>query len=653
MRFAKYFAPQHLLCLLLGTALGACSSSGTSSQEETRHGIRTVSFDSNGGDTEAVPSSMALLPPATTLGSLPTPPTRAGYAFVEWNTERDGSGSPFTEDTPVLTNILLIVYARWQPIPTTSLLLGLSLPPEAAAMTALKTNQHNERLASFTLRVSGFNTPGDADNAKFELKLPNGLSLREMTDMDSTDDTKAWGFVVEYDGMTAFPEGFAPVGLKPAGLPAGYAYDAGQQARLPLVDGLVRTRPIPVYEDNIRAFNDYANTPEGLERHYRLVEHVALKPPEEGKSNWTAIGTFVSSTNQRPFTGSFDGGGHTLSGLTVLLPGRDTQGMFGFLGQSALVKNLGLENVNVQGRGRVGGLAGYSYGTVHDCYVTGTVDGEHNFVGGLLGINYEGTVHSSHSTSKVQGRLLDSNSSSVGGLLGANYANGTVYNCYATGEVIGSSSVGGLVGENISFFDGVSTVKNSYATGQVRSGNMYSGGLVGGNKGLVRNCYATGNIEGRFDVGGLVGLNVGRGEVQSSYATGSVDASGHTPVGGLVGSSVDSGAVGAVHNSVALGPSVRTAGGQAVGRITGKEGGGPLSGNYARGDMVLSFAGGEPTGAHTKDGESTSEYNTQAFWTQTLSGWDFSETGDWAWEEGFLPTLRGPGGKQEPKAQGP
>jgi hypothetical protein len=114
----------------------------------------------------------------------------------------------------------------------------------------------------------------------------------------------------------------------------------------------------------------------------------------------------------------------------------------------------------------------------------------------------------------------------VAGLVG--YNGGTVSNCYATGNVTGRWSVGGLVGFN----DG--TVSNCYATGNV-TGRWSVGGLVGFNDGTVSNCYATGNVTGDSEVGGLVGSNFGT--VRNSYSTCSVNSK--SSVGGLVGNGVE------------------------------------------------------------------------------------------------------------------
>jgi uncharacterized repeat protein (TIGR02543 family) len=98
-----------LLAVTLVTCFFASCSSGSSGSDDKGF---TVTFDKNGGDTEASPTTKTVYSPATTIDSLPTPPARAGYAFTGWNTEADGSGTPFTASTPVTADIT--VYAHWR-----------------------------------------------------------------------------------------------------------------------------------------------------------------------------------------------------------------------------------------------------------------------------------------------------------------------------------------------------------------------------------------------------------------------------------------------------------------------------------------------------------------------------------------------------------
>jgi uncharacterized repeat protein (TIGR02543 family) len=84
----------------------------------------TVTFNKNGGDTEASPPTKTVTSPVTTVGTLPTPPTKTGYTFTEWNTAATGTGTVFTESTPVTGNIT--VYARWTIIPGANITLSFT-----------------------------------------------------------------------------------------------------------------------------------------------------------------------------------------------------------------------------------------------------------------------------------------------------------------------------------------------------------------------------------------------------------------------------------------------------------------------------------------------------------------------------------------------
>jgi len=186
---------------------------------------------------------------------------------------------------------------------------------------------------------------------------------------------------------------------------------------------------------------------------------------------------------------------------------------------------------DVDGNDYVGGLVGGNwYATVDSSYATGSVDGSYN-VGGLVGGEMGGIVSNCHyATGTVTGEHA------VGGLIGGS-AGCTVSDSYSTGNVIGSSggrSVGGLVGGIDAAVS--STVSNCYATGTVTGGGNWTGGLVGAMGGIggvtVSNSYATGTVTGDFIVGGLVGGNWWS-TVSDSYSTGSV--TGNSLTGGLLG----------------------------------------------------------------------------------------------------------------------
>ncbi|WP_426197581.1 YDG domain-containing protein, partial [Massilia sp. DWR3-1-1] len=284
--------------------------------------------------------------------------------------------------------------------------------------------------------------------------------------------------------------------------------------------------------------------------------------------------TFVPVGGQAgKFTGSFDGQGHTISGLTITRPKTDYAGLFGQAGDGAIVRNVDLVGLSVTGRENTGGLVGLlQSGTISNSTVSGLVKGGMINVGGLVG-NLDGsTVSNSHAnvavtgTSNVGGLLgtvdgstidhsgasgavegsnnvaglagylgastLSSSHASgtvggqenVGGLIGQNYSDSAVSTSYASGAVSGMSNVGGLVGKN----DG--SVRNSYAAGTVNA-QYQVGGLIGTNQGTISNTYATGAVNGNYQVGGLVGNH--EGQISNSYSTGAVI--GAHEVGGLVG----------------------------------------------------------------------------------------------------------------------
>jgi hypothetical protein len=222
-----------------------------------------------------------------------------------------------------------------------------------------------------------------------------------------------------------------------------------------------------------------------------------------------------NSTTQ--FTGVFNGNDNVISNPKIDQPGDDDIGLFGRIGSGGQIHDLGVEDVNMTGYHRVGGLVGENHGTVTSCYATGTPNGYYD-IGGLVGRN-EGTLIECYATGSVSG------THNLGGLVGGNY--GMVAGCYATGSVSGLQIVGGLVG-----WVHYGTVTDCYATGSV-SGLQIVGGLVGWvHYGTITDCYATGSANGGVISGGLVGYN-DRGTITRCYATGSVTAEVYG-VGGLV-----------------------------------------------------------------------------------------------------------------------
>ena len=209
--------------------------------------------------------------------------------------------------------------------------------------------------------------------------------------------------------------------------------------------------------------------------------------------DWTPIGTNVDNS----YKGTFDGGGHTITGLTFTT-NDEYAGLFGWLNRAGTVKNVVMEGVQITSNqiygGSIGGVAGYSWGTIENCSVSGSVSGT-VYVGGVVGAQIDGSITGCSSSATVKG-MVD-----VGGVAGQTNGGATLTACYATGNVIieidpvKNIAGGGLVG-----FNGGNGVLACYATGNVTStgsstGNVHIFGLLGDNYTTVTACYWKNNQE--------------------------------------------------------------------------------------------------------------------------------------------------------------
>ena len=209
--------------------------------------------------------------------------------------------------------------------------------------------------------------------------------------------------------------------------------------------------------------------------------------------DWTPIGTDYDNS----YKGTFDGGGHTITGLTFTTNDKYA-GLFGWLNKAGTVKNVVMEGVQITSNqiygGSIGGVAGYSWGTIENCSVSGSVSGT-VYVGGVVGAQIDGSITGCSSSATVKG-MVD-----VGGVAGQTNSSATLTACYATGNVTleidpkKNIAGGGLVGMNAG-----SSVLACYATGNVTStgsstGNVHIFGLLGDNYTTVTACYWKNNQE--------------------------------------------------------------------------------------------------------------------------------------------------------------
>ena len=209
--------------------------------------------------------------------------------------------------------------------------------------------------------------------------------------------------------------------------------------------------------------------------------------------DWTPIGTDYDNS----YKGTFDGGGHTITGLTFTT-NDEYAGLFGYLNRAGTVKNVVMEGVQITSNqiygGSIGGVAGYSWGTIENCSVSGSVSGT-VYVGGVVGAQIGGSITGCSSSATVKGTV------DVGGVAGQTNSSATLTACYATGNVIieidpvRNIAGGGLVG-----FNGGNGLLACYATGNVTStgsstGNVHIFGFLGDNFTTVTACYWKNNQE--------------------------------------------------------------------------------------------------------------------------------------------------------------
>ena len=254
----------------------------------------------------------------------------------------------------------------------------------------------------------------------------------------------------------------------------GYIYDSN-------------TKTYTVYNaDGLLAWNEAAQKDRSI--NCTLTADIDLT----GKG-WTPIGTDYDNS----YTGTFDGGGHTITGLTFTT-NDEYAGLFGWLNKAGTVKNVVMEGVQITSNqiygGSIGGVVGYSWGTIENCSVSGSVSGT-VYVGGVVGAQIGGSITGCSSSATVKGTV------DVGGVAGQTNSSATLTACYATGNVtIEINPAKNIAGGSLVGMNAGSSLLACYATGNVTStgsstGNVHIFGLLGDNYTTVTACYWKNNQE--------------------------------------------------------------------------------------------------------------------------------------------------------------
>lgn len=243
---------------------------------------------------------------------------------------------------------------------------------------------------------------------------------------------------------------------------------------------------------------------------------------------WIPIGK--SSSDDDAYTGTFDGNGHTISGLYFNKSNSWYVGLFGCIGAEGKISNVGVSNSYFQSSNcpYIGGVCGSNSGELQNCSNSSTVIGKENEyrIGGVCGYN-SGTVKDCKNTGSVRGK------ETIGGVCGYNERRynekgGIIENSFNEGTVSGTGdydvlNIGGVCGHSYG------TIKSCYNTVSV-SGQSSVGGVCGDNSGTIKSCYNTASVSGQYSVGGVSG-SLGSDVTNCYYLSGTV-ADGKSGIGG-------------------------------------------------------------------------------------------------------------------------
>ena len=351
----------------------------------------------------------------------------------------------------------------------------VSLSADNGNPTAIKTynasgNTYEALTAPQTVAAGKPFVKVELGGGTFYFRPQNNVVLEAGSRYKYTVKVNATGLTLEGCTIGSWADGGGESG---AAEDLGYIYDSN-------------TNTYTVYNaDGLLAWNEAAQKDRSI--NCTLTADIDLT----GK-DWTPIGT--SSGNS--YTGTFDGGGHTITGLTVTTNDQFV-GLFGYLNSAGTVKNVVMEGIQITSNhmfGCTGGVVGYSWGTIENCSVSGSVSGTVS-VGGVVGTQWVGSITGCSSSATVKGTV------DVGGVAGQTDFGATLTACYATGNVtieidpIKDIAGGGLVGLN-----GECSLLACYAIGNVTStgsgtGKVDIGGFLGENNSFVTACYWKNNHE--------------------------------------------------------------------------------------------------------------------------------------------------------------
>ena len=351
----------------------------------------------------------------------------------------------------------------------------VSLSADNGNPTAIKTynasgNTYEALTAPQTVAAGKPFVKVELGGGTFYFRPQNNVVLEAGSRYKYTVKVNATGLTLEGCTIGSWADG----GGESGAAELGYIYDSN-------------TKTYTVYNaDGLLAWNEAAQKDRSI--NCTLTADIDLT----GK-DWTPIGTnFYNS-----YTGTFDGGGHTITGLTFTT-NDEYVGLFGWLNRAGTVKNVVMEGVQITSHqiygGSIGGVVGYSWGTIENCSVSGSVSGT-VYVGGVVGAQIGGSITGCSSSATVKGTV------DVGGVAGQTNSSATLTACYATGNVtIEINPAKNIAGGSLVGMNAGSSLLACYATGNVTStgsstGKVHIGGFLGNNYTTVTACYWKNNHE--------------------------------------------------------------------------------------------------------------------------------------------------------------
>ncbi len=553
-----------LLSILVGLSFSGC---------ENAPRLYSITYVSNGYSSNSTTLDSKLYAEGENIQVLSASGlAQEGHVFIEWNTEPDGTGESYQpSDLLIMPAHNMVLYAMWN-LGVYSLTYNgngntAGTAPPARDYGHLDSVQILEK---GTLRKTGYNFvgwntkhdgTGTSYNSLETFLMPshnivlyaiwNAISFKVEFNTDGGSPIESQS--VDYNQRVNRPEN----PILQDNYFTGWYTDPECTTEWDFSTDVI-TQDITLYGKWIKlladSFSGGTGTQEDpyqvstfselnlvrycLDSHFIQKSDIDLSIFSEG-SGWEPIGVYygLGYSENEYLRGSYNGDGYEISNLTIKSDGENYIGLFAFVSDSGSISNLSLTNVNVVGNNSVGSLIGYcdSSGTVSNVSVEGTIVGKGSKTGGLIGYNQKGTIENCEADIEVIG------SYTTGGLIGYNSESNVVNNSvtgtitFRRGDFGGSDScIGGLIGYNV-----YSDISTCYSHGSVTGGNK-TGGLVGKNVGgQISDCYSTATVEGLTGTGGLIGHStynynlIYKSKIEDSYSTGNV--SGTSEVGGLIG----------------------------------------------------------------------------------------------------------------------